>query len=160
MPACLISVLEGLKGESAIYAPFEDGGAQALTEAAEALGAGLVDLAVVAAADSPDEPSSLAETAFWGHLRPAETASAASAALVLARRGEGGYPPGQGLARLKLSRVQAGEARDPLAALIGRTMAAAPVILALLAATAPELRLPTEMVCSQGHRLSFEAVGP
>jgi 3-oxoacyl-(acyl-carrier-protein) synthase len=157
MPACIVSVLEVIKGESAIYAPFEDGAAQALREAAAALGRGLIDLAVVLAADTPDDPANLTETAVLGHLRPSETVSAAAAALVLARAGDAGLQSPVLLGDFELRRIADSRPDDPLAPLIGRTMAAAPLVLAVLATAAPELFLKTSMTCSLGHFFSFKA---
>jgi hypothetical protein len=160
MPASIVSILEGIMGESAIYTPFEDGSAQALFEAVEALGRGVVDLAVVVAADVPSHPSNLALLASLGYLVSGETATSSSASLVLARPGEGGcgafWPK---LGNFVLSRGLPGEkAFDPLAPWLGRTVAAAPVMLAALSAAAPELGLVTSIVGCEGHRLSFEVV--
>ncbi|MDR1085875.1 MAG: hypothetical protein LBP22_13730 [Deltaproteobacteria bacterium] len=156
MPACIISVLEGLKGESAVYTPFEDAGAQALKEAVRALETGLVDAAVVAASDSPNEPASLAQTALLGYLKESEVAAEASAALVLVRNGGGDCLARPGIDEVILERIESSVPDDPLALFLGRTMAASPVILALLASLAPELGLNTSLICSRGHRFSFE----
>ncbi|MDR1395794.1 MAG: hypothetical protein LBK52_06475 [Deltaproteobacteria bacterium] len=156
MPACIISVLEGIKGESAIYCPLEDGTARAVIEAVLALEAGRVDLALAAAADTPNRPSNLGELAQAGYLRPEETAAAAGGALVLARKGEGGYD-GPVFRNFQLRRTAPGRPFDPLSARLGRTAAAAPIILAVLSALAPELALEKRIAGSQGHELSFEA---
>jgi hypothetical protein len=152
MPACVVSILEGLRGESAVYTPWEDGSAQALCEAVEALSRGVVDLAVVTAVDTPDDPGALSATR--ARLLPGQKAVSAAAALVLARPGEAGPGPLPLVADFRLGR-QDGPPDDPLAGLLGRSMAAAPVMLATLAALAPELGLATSMLCSGGHRLTF-----
>jgi hypothetical protein len=160
MPACVVSVLEGIKGESAIYTPYEDSGAQALMAAAEALAEGRVDLALVVAADTPDEPSSLSELALLGHLGEGELAAATGAALALTRSFEGGSSR-PGLRDFRLVRAKSGAPPwDPLADRLGRSMAAAPAILAILAAMAPELGLETRVRGYLGHELSFTAARP
>jgi 3-oxoacyl-(acyl-carrier-protein) synthase len=156
MPACIISVLEGLKGESAVYCPFEDGAAQALWEAAAALEQGFIDLAVVVAADTPHKASSLTDLAKLRHILPNQTASPAAGAVVLARAGEGGHKTGAILKNFQIQRV-ASPPDDPLSDLLGRTMAAAPILLAVLAVKARQLNLKTSIICSEGHRFSFEA---
>jgi 3-oxoacyl-(acyl-carrier-protein) synthase len=160
MPAAIISILEGIKGESAIYTPFEDGSSQALFEAASALAGGLVDLAVVVAADVPSRPSNLSLLSSLGYLTSGETATSSAAALVLALPGPGLGGGGRtGLGGFELSRVLPGEAAyDPLAPWLGRTMATAPIMLAALSAAAPDLGLDTSIVGSEGHRLSFQVV--
>ncbi|MDR3204697.1 MAG: hypothetical protein LBV23_08130 [Deltaproteobacteria bacterium] len=156
MPACVVSVLEGIKGESAIYSPFEDGAAQALCEAAECLERGEVDLAVVVASDSPDEPSNLAQISLLGYLGDDETACGAGAALILTNRKGLDKAFAPRLSNFSLYRAPISEGpRDPLSLILGRTMAAAPLVLAVLATEAPELKLETNMVCSQGHTFSF-----
>jgi hypothetical protein len=170
MPAAIISVLEGIKGESAIYTPFEDGSSQALFEAVEALACGAIDLAVVAAADVPSRPSNLSWLSSQGYLASGETAASSAAALVLALHGRDlghgvSLDVGRGgsawprLGAFELSRVSPGEpASDPLAPWLGRTIAAAPIMLAVLSAAAPELGLATSIVGCEGHRLSFEVL--
>ena len=160
MPACIISVLEGLKGESAIYSPFEDAGAQALVEATEALEMGLVDLAVVVAVDTPNELANLLEIALLGYLRPKEIASYAAGALILARSGEGRGHNAPLLKDCRLKRVAQKDPEDPLAPGLGRTLAAAPLVLAVLGAMAPDLNLPSCLIGSTGHLFSFAVERP
>ncbi|MDR1297745.1 MAG: hypothetical protein LBO05_10335 [Deltaproteobacteria bacterium] len=159
MPACIVSVLEGVKGESAVYAPYEDAGMQALCEAAEALDFGLVDLALVLASDSPHAPSNLAELTLLGHLGDDDVASEAAAALVLARPGDAGDKSAPILGNFQTSRVAGLAGGDPLAPLLGRTMTAAPLILVVLSALCPGLSLPRTITGSLGRRLSFEVLG-
>ena len=134
MPACIVSVLEKIKGDNGIYTPWEDQTAFALLEAAHALRRGDIDCAVVVAADTPSHPSSLAELANAGYIDPTETAAPGAACLVLERpEGAGaGQPPFPRLTNIRLALDNAPRA-DPLAPLIGRTVAAAPLLLVALA---------------------------
>jgi hypothetical protein len=201
MPACIISVLKTIKGESAIYTPYEDASALAVCEAALALEDGLVDLALVVASDCADEPSSLMEIAQLGYLFEGQIASAASAALVLTRisrskwenetyvennlakkndqfnfsnKNNINYSSNIILKNMTLTRHPNLSPDDPLAPFLGRTMAAAPIVLMALAASFSKLpkaletsqdsppisagiKPPrTSLVGSQGHKLSFE----
>ena len=155
MPACIVSVLENIKGPNGIYTPWEDQTAFALIEAAHALERGDVDCSVVVAADWPSHPGSLVELASLGCIRPDETASYGAGCLVLERpdnllRGKR-FPR---LHSLRLSPLPGPPApEDPLEPLLGRTVSAAPLLLVALAAKCG-LR-PVLDGCG-GQRFSFE----
>ena len=158
MPACIVSVLEGIQGDNAIYSPWEDQTAFALLEAAHALERGDIDRAVVVASDTPAHPACLAELALAGHIAPPEVAASGAACLVLERPDK--EPSVRTLAHLRDLRLAAlsrpaPRPRDPLAPFIGRTVAAAPL---LLIALAPFFDLPRRLDGCGGHSFSFEAV--
>jgi 3-oxoacyl-(acyl-carrier-protein) synthase len=153
MPACIVSVLERIKGDNGIYTPWEDQTAFALIEAAHALSRGDIDCAVVLASDTPSHPASLVELAVAGHIGPEEVAAFGAACLVLERPDES--DPGR-FPRLRNMRLRLEDAPrfDPLAPYIGRTVAAAPL---LLAALAPICALPGRLAGCGGHVFSFDA---
>lgn len=149
MPACIVSVLEKIKGDNGIYTPWEDQTAFALLEAAHALRRGDIDCAVVVAADTPSHPTSLVELANAGYLDPTETAAPGAACLVLER------PSPDASCRLLNLRLALENAPrvDPLAPLIGRTVAAAPLLLVALASPC---KLPRRLTGCGGHTFSFD----
>jgi 3-oxoacyl-(acyl-carrier-protein) synthase len=156
MPACIVSVLEGIKGDNGIYAPWEDQTAFALLEAAYALHQGTIDAAVVVAADTPSHPASMVELAATGLLAPGEVAAPASACLVLERPDTPAPArpcPLLRNPRLTASTQESPKPRDPLAPVIGRTVAPAPLLLAILA---PLLHLPCRLDGCGGHSFTFE----
>ncbi len=174
MPACIVSILEGIKGDNGIYTPWEDQTAFALLEAAHALARGDIDCAVVVASDTPAHPASLVELASAGYISPHEIAASGAACLVL-ERPDSGAPqrPCSRLRNLRLEALPAESAQhdpkkngsgefglpsaprihDPLAPLIGRTVAAAPLLLAALAGP---LGLPCRLDGCGGHSFTFE----
>jgi len=156
MPACISSILGDIKGDNGIYSPWEDQTAFALIEAAEALMRGEVDAALVMAADTPGHPASLVELAAAGYLGEDEVASFGAACLVLERADS--PPPDEArsfplLGNLELRAAENTPIIDPLAPFIGRTVAAAPL---LLIALAPALGLPYGLTGCGGHRFTFE----
>ena len=154
LPACIVSVLESIKGDNGIYTPWEDQTAFALVEAAHALDRGDVDCAVVVASDTPEHPASLVELAAAGHLAPGEIAAPGAACLVLERPDVSPQSrPFSLIANMRLRLENAPRPVDPLAPLIGRTVAAAPL---LLAALAPYCDLPRGLTGCGGHVFSFE----
>ena len=157
MPACIVSVLEGIEGDNGIYTPWEDQTAFALLEAAYALHDGVIDAAVVVAADTPSHPASMAELASCGFIAPGEVVAPGAACLVLERADTSA--PARPFSRLGGLRLMASAAEDapcddPLAPIIGRTVAAAPLLLVILA---PLLGLPCRLRGCGGHDFSFEA---
>ncbi|MDR0737270.1 MAG: hypothetical protein LBF51_10680 [Zoogloeaceae bacterium] len=152
MPACIVSVLEGIKGDNGLYTPWEDQSAFALIEAAHALGRGDIDCAVVLASDTPSHPASLVELARAGYLAPTEIAADGAACLVLERSETA--PPSRRLKNMDLVFTGA-PLHDPLASFIGRTVAAAPL---LLVALADACGVPCRLTGCGGHGFSFEAV--
>jgi 3-oxoacyl-(acyl-carrier-protein) synthase len=151
MPACIVSVLENIKGDNGIYTPWEDQTAFALIEAACALARGDIDCAVVVASDTPSHPASLVKLAQAGHLAPTEIAASGAACLVLERVEDAPASPRLGNLQLTLTDAPV---CDPLAPLIGRTVAAAPLLLVALAATRA-LQLPRCLTGCGGHTFSF-----
>ncbi|MDR3212749.1 MAG: hypothetical protein LBT71_02335 [Azoarcus sp.] len=149
MPACIVSVLEGVKGDNGLYTPWEDQTAFALIEAAHALARGDVDCAVVVASDTPSHPASLVKLVQAGHLAPTEIAASGAACLVLERVEAHKNSPRLGNLALRLTDAPPD---DPLAPFIGRTVAAAPLLLAALAAS---LALPCRLTGCGGHTFSF-----
>ena len=157
MPGCIVSVLENIKGDNGIYTPWEDQTAFALLEAAYALHEGAIDAAVVVAADTPSHPASMVELASLGFLAPGEVAAPGAACLVLERPDTSAPKrPYSRLSGLCLVASASEEARpdDPLTPILGRTLAAAPLLLVLLA---PLLGLPCHLHGCGGHDFSFEA---
>jgi len=158
MPACIVSVLEGIKGDNGIYTPWEDQTAFALLEAAYALHEGAIDVAVVVASDTPSHPASMVELASSGFIAPGEAVAPGAACLVLERLDT--PAPSRPFSRLSglrlIASAQEDNARpnDPLAPLVGRTLAAAPLLLVILA---PLLGLPCRLHGCGGHSFSFEA---
>jgi 3-oxoacyl-(acyl-carrier-protein) synthase len=153
MPACIISVLEGIKGDNGIYTPWEDQTAFALIEAAFALKRRDIDCAVVVAADTPSHPASLVELAHAGYLAATEIAADGAACLILERPdATPASAPSPRLKNLELVFTDAPR-HDPLAPFIGRTVAAAPLLLVALAAA---LDLPCQLQGCGGHAFSFE----
>jgi 3-oxoacyl-(acyl-carrier-protein) synthase len=155
MPACIVSVLEKIKGDNGIYTPWEDQSAFALIEASHALGRGDIDCAVAVAVDTPSHPASLVELAANGFITPDEAAAPAAACLVLERPNMSNAD--RTLFRLANMHLVLEDAPpdDPLAPFVGRTVAAAPL---LLAALAPCCGLPCRLSGCGGHRFSFEAL--
>ena len=157
MPACIVSVLEGIKGDNGIYTPWEDQTAFALLEATHALHEGTIDAAVVVASDTPSHPASMVELASLGFIAPGEVVAPGAACLVLERPDT--IAPIQPFSRLSNLCLSTSEKEnttpiDPLAPIIGRTLAAAPLLLAILG---PALELPCCLYGCSGHRFSFEA---
>jgi 3-oxoacyl-(acyl-carrier-protein) synthase len=150
MPACIVSVLEGIKGDNGIYTPWEDQTAFALIEATDALGRGDIDCAVVVASDTPSYPVSLVKLVQAGFLAPMEIAASGAACLVLERAEDAPASP-----RLRNLRVVLTDEsiHDPLSPFVGRTVAAAPLLLVALAAACG---LPRHMTGCGGHTFSFE----
>jgi len=153
MPACIISVLENIKGDNGIYTPWEDQAAFALVEAAFALERGDIDCAVVVASDAPGHPASLVELARAGHLAQGDVAACGAACLVLERADEPSAPPHAFTLRNMRLALTGGTPKDPLAPFIGRTVAAAPL---LLAALAPYSAVHRSLAGCGGHVFSFE----
>lgn len=127
MPACLVSILEGIRGPSLIFTPWEADGAAALLEAWKAVASGEVDAAITGAADTPAHPSTLAYLRQSGRLAPDECAASSAAYLVL----ESASRASSGLSSLSWPQLLA--ATDPAAVKrldgrLGRCYAAAPAV--------------------------------
>ena len=153
MPGCIVSVVENIKGDNAIYTPWEDQTAFALLEAAAALHRNDIDCAVVVAADTPAHPASLVELAAGALLHPGEVAASGAACLVLERPQQDTDKGLFSLHSMELAYTGDDPITDPLAPYIGRTIAAAPLMAILLA---PKLGLPCHMQGCGGHNFRFE----
>lgn len=134
MPPCLISVMEGIKGPSLIFTPWEGQTASAIAEGWRAVASGQVECAVVGAADTAAYPSTLVYLRQSGHLRGDEFPASGAAYLVLERAESAARDGVRSYARIKDARVMySTDIFDPLAARLGRTYAAAPALLLGLA---------------------------
>lgn len=155
MPPCLVSVLEGVKGPSLIFTPWEGQTGAALCEAWRAVAEGEVDCALAGAADNAAHPATLVYLKHSRRLRDGE-APAAGAAYVVMERADTARRDRQPVhARIVSMHVQPcdGPAWDPLAARMGRTFAAAPAILLALACLEPAEEV---FLCGADHQ-SFRA---
>jgi 3-oxoacyl-(acyl-carrier-protein) synthase len=139
MPACLVSILESVKGPNLIFTPWENGSAAALVEAWRTVAGGEVDAALAGAADSAAHPTALIALRQSGRLGPRDVAASAAAYLVFERAETArrdGRPALARVVRLETA-DDAGPIEDPLAARLGRCVAAAPAVLLALSALAP-----------------------
>jgi 3-oxoacyl-(acyl-carrier-protein) synthase len=135
MPACLVSIVEGIRGPNLIFTPWEGQTGAALLEGWRAVACGQVDCAVCGAADNPAHPAILVHLARSGLLLAGESVAAAAAYLVL-ERAETALRDRQTIrARLDSVELEAcgDEPADPLAGRMGRSFAAAPAVLLALA---------------------------
>lgn len=149
MPACMVSILEDIKGPSYIFTPWEDQTGAAVIEAVASLRKGLVDRAVVVASDVPSHPASLSYLLREKYIGTDEPAAAGAGCLIL-ERGETALGSGRFCSRLSDAALSSGSAiYDPLAKRIGRTVAAAPLIMLGLAAKG--IDIPLEMGGCGGH---------
>jgi len=135
MPGCLVSITENIKGPSYIFTPWEDQTGAAIIEAIESLRNGEVDCAVVVASDIPSHPANLVYLLREKFITPDEIAAPGAACLVLEREESavGAGRPYQKISRVNLTNSKTG-INDPLSKQLGRTIAAAPLILLGLAA--------------------------
>jgi len=135
MPACLVSILESVKGPNYIFTPWEGQTASALEEAWNAVADGEVDCALAGAADYPTHPSTYVFLRQSGLLCEGEFPAAAAAYLALERRETAARDNRPILAEIgEMSVVECNDGpHDPLSALMGRSFAAAPAVLLALA---------------------------
>jgi 3-oxoacyl-[acyl-carrier-protein] synthase II len=131
MPACLVSILEEVKGPNLVFSPWESQTAAALAEAVQAVESGEVDCAIAGGADAAASPSAVLFLTQSGLLRRGERAGSAAAWLCLGRE----QPGRRALAQIDRIELVPGDAAasDPLAERLGRTFAAAPAVLLALA---------------------------
>ncbi len=133
MPACLVSIMEGLKGPNYIFTPWEGQTGAALSEAVKAVASGEADAAVAGASDTPAHPAAFLHLWQAGLLGPGEFPASSAAYLVL--EPEGSAPRSLGIVKeIRLGR--GAKQRDPLADRMGRTFASAPAIYAALSCLA------------------------
>lgn len=159
IPACLVSMLECVRGPSLLFTPWEGQTAAALLEAWQAVAAGDVDCALTGAADNAAHP------ATYIHLRQARLLQddefpAPGAAYLVMEREETAVRDGQPIyARIKRMELSATDdgVFDPLAKRMGRSFAAAPAILMALACGAPNEQIIIRGVDGQEFRAELGA---
>jgi 3-oxoacyl-(acyl-carrier-protein) synthase len=159
MPACLVSVIEGIKGPSCIYTPWEGQTGAALLEAWRAVAAGEADCALCGAADTAAHPATFVYLRQAGLLGANEFPASAAGYLVLERAETArrdGHRPLARIAGMELSPC-GGPARDPLAARMGRSFAAAPAVLLALACLVPGIEVRICGADGQEFRAELEA---
>lgn len=163
MPPCLISIIEGLKGPSLIFTPWEGQAGAALLEAWQAVRSSAVDCALSGAADTPAHPSTLVYLKQAGLLGEGETPASGAGYLVLERAAEAAKTgqPIYGIieditlaADESLGAPPSGRIDDPLASRIGRMFAAAPPVLLGLECLAGGV--PRRLALSGVDRQRFE----
>ena len=135
MPPCLVSILEQVKGPNYLFSPWEGQTAAALVEAWRAVADGEVDAALAGAADSAAHPATFVFLRQQGLLAQDEYPASAAAYVVLERAETARAACQPILARVRRLAVGADGfgTHDPLAARMGRTFAAAPAVLLVLA---------------------------
>jgi 3-oxoacyl-(acyl-carrier-protein) synthase len=141
MPPCLASIIEGIKGPSLLFTPWEGQAGAALLEAWQAVATGEVECALAGGADNATVPTVLAFLRKAELLGEDECASAGAGYVVMERQSTALRDHRRIYARILAIRITPchGPAEDPLAKRIGRTYAAAPALLLGLAA---QLALP------------------
>lgn len=155
MPACLISIQEGIRGPSYIFTPWEGQTGAALREAWRAVASGEVAAAITGAADTPAHPATFVYLRQSGVLRGNDVPSDAASYLVL-ERAETAVRDSQRI-YAQLESVEVAETReagfDPLRSRMGCAIAASPAVLLALAA---QLSWPEVSLCgSDGSRIVF-----
>ena len=135
MSACVVSIIEGIRGPSYVFTPWEGQGGAALVEAWRAVAAGEVDAAVAGGSDSAAQASSFVFLRRRGILGDDELPASGAAYVVLERAATAQHDGVADYGRildLSLKRSD-GPLYDPLAPQMGRTFAAAPAMLLGLA---------------------------
>ena len=142
MPGCLVSILENIKGPNYIFTPWEDQAGAALIEAVDALNSREIDCAVVVASDIPSHPANLVYLLREKFITLHEVAAAGAGCLVL-ERAETTISSDRSYHRISSVDLSShsSEISDPLTGRIGRTIAAAPLILLGLAACGVDIRV-------------------
>jgi 3-oxoacyl-[acyl-carrier-protein] synthase II len=159
MPACLVSIIEGVRGPSCICTPWEGQAGAALLEAWRAVAAGEVDCALCGAADTAAHPATFVYLRGAGLLGADEFPASAAGYLVLERAETArrdARPELARIAHMELAPVDTGP-HDPLAARMGRSFAAAPAVLLALAGLVPGLEVRIAGADGQEFRAELEA---
>ncbi len=158
MPACLVSIIEGIKGPNTIFTPWEGQTAVALREAWKAVASGEVDCAVAGAADSASHPATVVYLRQASLLGRGEYPASGAGYVVMERRETALRDNKSILAGLAFIRVGNADAgiEDPLSRRIGRTYAAAPAILLGLAALTGERTVRMRGVDGQRIEMQLE----
>lgn len=156
MPACIMSIIEGVKGENSIYTPWESQAGLALREGWLAIADGEVDCALVGGEDCPSFPFSFVYLRQAGYLKENEVPAKSGAYLFLERLNTAREAGKEILAVIEDVTVSKKEnvAPDPLTERIGRTIAAAPFIMTGIACYHPDL--PTEITGIDGWTVSIK----
>lgn len=159
MPACLISIIEGIKGPNLILTPWEGQTAAALREAWQAVASGEVDCALTGAGDSAAHPATVVYLRQSGLLR-ADDYPASGAGYVVLERAESALRDGKPIlgriADIQVTSAVESTIQDPLAARMGRTYAAAPAIMLALAALTGDSEVTMRGVDTQTIRFALE----
>ena len=159
MPACLVSILECVKGPSLLFTPWEGQTGAALLEAWQAVADGEVDCALTGASDNPTHPATYIHLKQAQSLKNDEVPAPAAAYLVLERE-ETARRDGQHIyARIELMELSATDAEvcDPLSEQMGRSFAAAPAVLVALSCENPPSTVVIRGVDRQEFRAELEA---
>ena len=158
MPACLVSLIEGIKGPNLILTPWESQTAMALEEAWRAVESSEVDCALAGAADSAAHPATVVYLRQAGLLADDEF-PASGAAYVIMERAEtarrGSVPIHARIGSIECDVVDDG-ASDPLATRMGRSYAAAPAIMLGVLAATGTASLSTRGVDGRRVRIALE----
>jgi 3-oxoacyl-(acyl-carrier-protein) synthase len=160
MPACIISILEGIQGPNLIFTPWEGQSSAALQEAWQAVASGEVDCALTGGSDQPAHPATIVYLRRMGMLGPDDYPSPGAGYLVLERAQTARRDGVAVLARIHsvevhtLGEEASAAGSDPLAGRMGRTFAAAPGILLGLASLGIEV--PTTMYGADAQLLRAE----
>jgi len=158
IPACLISILECIRGPSLLFTPWEGQTAAALLEAWQAVDDGEVDCALAGASDNATHPATYIHLKQARLLQDGEIPAPGAAYLVFERE-ETAVRDGQHIyariRRMELSQTDLG-AFDPLAERMGRSFAAAPAILMALACETQEKEIMIRGVDRQEFRAVLE----
>jgi len=143
IPACIVSILEDVRGPSYVFTPWEGQGGAAFLEAHEALASGEVDAALVGATDDATHAVTIACLAQRGVLGPDDVTAAGAAYLVLERRADAERAGAPLLARVRAMALRPVDVagHDPLGARLGRTLAAAPAIAFALQALGAQVEV-------------------
>jgi 3-oxoacyl-(acyl-carrier-protein) synthase len=151
MPPCLISIIEGIKGPSLLFTPWQGMAGAALHEAWQSVAAGDIDCAVAGAADNSAVPTAIAYLRKSGLLGVNECASAGAGYIVMERLSSALKDNRRIYAKIVGITIAASDeaAQDPLVERMGRTYAAAPAIMLGLAAQIP---IPESRMVGSDHR--------
>ncbi|MBI5534892.1 MAG: hypothetical protein HY898_19350 [Deltaproteobacteria bacterium] len=165
MPACIISILEGIQGPNLIFTPWEGQTGAALAEAWEAVASGEVDCALAGGADQPAHPATLVFLRRMGMLGPDEYPSPGAGYVVMERASTASRDGIPILARIRAMHVRSvrdgatAAGSDPLSARMGRTFAAAPGILVGLACLGAKVEPRVWGADAQALSFELEAEG-
>jgi 3-oxoacyl-[acyl-carrier-protein] synthase II len=161
MPACLVSIIEGIRGPNLVFTPWEGQTGYAFVEAWRAVAEGEVDCALAGGADAAAHPFTYAYLRQAGLLGESEMPASAAGYVVMERGGSARRDGRRAYARVLRVEVAASCAgpRDPLAPRMGRSFAAAPAVALGLACTVPDIELTACGPDGQEFRAEVEITG-